>query len=286
MGAYVLLFGLGLLVAGVAALHAVQQQILRPSAQDGALIVLDERPVPFDVQFSLNFASASESDMTLLTVVDPVINVGSEPIEPPGGALSIEQVIQLMEHERPEAAIREIRVRREQGMVIYEVDFSDNLRLRMDATSGQMILLDSINSRSLPPPHQRVQGLTASTTLLSAVALAQERYPQATFKDAKLEIHAGLLVYKVKFNGGINAFVDANTGEHLFSSLPHRQYDTTSLTITPEDVVSVVLAAYPNVTIHEWKVKFEMGTIVYEVKLSNRLKLYISAMTGEVLEAR
>ncbi|XWX03499.1 PepSY domain-containing protein [Aggregatilineales bacterium SYSU G02658] len=285
MRPHIWIYGAALLVAGVGVLQAFQPFALRPTPREGEVITLDERPVAFNAQFSLDFATTSETDMTLLTVVDPVISAQAAAIEPVANGLSIEQVMSLLAQARPEATIREIRVKREQGTTIYEVDFSDNFRLKLDATSGQMLSLDTISSSSpQPPPHRRVQGYTAATTLLSAVALAQERHPDAAFKDAKLEIHDGLLVYKVKFDRGVEAFIDANTGQHLFSRLPRGQYDTSSLPIQPEDVLPVVLAAHPNAAVRDWKVKFDKGTVVYEVKLTNHLELYISALTGDIFE--
>lgn len=284
MRPYMWISGLALLLAGgVGMLQTVHQLVLRPRPQDGEIITFDERPVAFNAQFSLSLASTSETDMTLLTVVDPVVSAQAAAIEPVANGLSMEQVMSLLTQARPEATIREIRVKREQGATLYEVDFSDNFRLKIDAASGQMLSLDSI--RSDPQPlHQRIQGQTTATTLLSAVALAQERHPDATFKDAKLEIHDGLLVYKVKFDRGVEAFIDANTGQHLFSKLPRDQYDTSSLPIQLEDALPVVLAAYPNAAVRDWKVKLKESTVVYEVKLTNRLKVYISALTGDILE--
>lgn len=217
MRSYVVVLGLSALVAGISLLGIVQQQVLRPRPLAGAVLVLDERPADFNKQFSLGVASAFESDMTLITVTDPMISVGSASIEPVADGLSIEGVMQLLEQARPEAIIREIRIKREQGMTIYEIDFSDNWRLKMNAANGQMLSLEPSSSKS-PPPAHRLQGYMAPTTLLGAVAVAQARHPRSTLKDAKLEIRDGVLVYKVKFDGGIDVFVDATTGEHLFSS--------------------------------------------------------------------
>ncbi len=285
MRPHVWISGVTLLVTGVGMLQTFQPFALRPTPREGEVVALDERPVAFNAQFSLDFATTSETDMTLLTVVDPVISAQAAAIEPVADGLSIEQVMSLLAQARPEATIREIRVKREQGATIYEVDFSDNFRLKLDAASGQMLSLDTISSGPpQPPPHRRVQGYTATTSLLSAVALAQERHPDAALKDAKLEVHDGLLVYKVKFDRSTEAFIDANTGQHLFSKLPRGQYDTSSLPIQLEDVLPIVLAAHPNTTVRDWKVKLEKGTVVYEVKLTNRLELYISALTGDILE--
>lgn len=158
MRSYVVVLGLSALVAGISLLGIVQQQVLRPRPLAGAVLVLDERPADFNKQFSLGVASAFESDMTLITVTDPMISVGSASIEPVADGLSIEGVMQLLEQARPEAIIREIRIKREQGMTIYEIDFSDNWRLKMNAANGQMLSLEPSSSKS-PPTSPPLAGL-------------------------------------------------------------------------------------------------------------------------------
>jgi uncharacterized membrane protein YkoI len=272
-------------LSGIGAVNGLYPHLARPTAPTDEVVVVNERPVAFNVQFSTNLAAPSEADVTLLTVVDPTTSSSAAAIAPVVNGLSMEQLMQLLAQARPAATIREIRVKREQGATIYEVDFSDNYRLKVNAADAQMLSLDPISSKP-PPPHRRVQGFTAQTTLLDAVSLAQQRQPSAIFKDAKLEIHDGLLVYKVKFEGGIDIFVDANTGQHLFTKLSRNQWDTSSLPIQPAAAIQTAQAAYPDAVVLEWKVKFEDGTVAYELKLHNRVKIFVNAVNGLILEIR
>jgi uncharacterized membrane protein YkoI len=285
MRPHVLILLLTFLLASIGGLaQIIQKYMLRPTAPDGAIIVLDERPVVFDTQFSLNLVAASEMDMTLFTVVDPTTNTDATAIEPSENGLSVEQVMEMLAQARPETTIRQVSVKREQGLTIYEVDFSDDFRLKLNAIDGQMLSLEPISDKpSPPPPHQRVEGYITHITLIEAVTIAQQRQPGADFKDAKLEIHSGVLVYKVKFNKGIDVFIDASTGQHLFSKLSEKQYDTSDLPIQREEAIQTAQSMFADAVVYEWKIKFEAGTVVYELKLSNDVKVFIDAITGELI---
>jgi len=287
MRGYMLIMMGSILVAGLGFVSHSSLQLARPAAPLGEIAIVDERPIALSAPFLLNNFSQEDADLTLLTVSEPpTASPIITSIEPVADGLSMDAVMQMLAQARPEAAIREIRVKRERGVTIYEVDFSDGYRIRLDAASGQMLTLDTIRSGpSQPPPHRRVQGIVARTTLLEAVSLAQQRLPNAVLKDAKLEIHDGLLVYKVKFERGIDVFVDANTGQHLFTKLSRSRWDASSLPIPPEEAVQIALALHPQAALREWKPKFRAGTVAYEVKLTNGAEVYVSALDGRVLHA-
>jgi uncharacterized membrane protein YkoI len=284
MRGYVLIMMGSILAAGLGLLSHLSLQLVRPAVPTGEIAVMDERPVALGAQFLLSNALQEDADLTLLTVSEPpTASPIITSIEPVADGLSMDALMQMLAQARPEATIREIRVKREQGVTIYEVDFSDGYRIRLDAASGQMLTLDTIRRGPSQPPHRRLQGVVAQTTLLEAVAVAQQRQPAAALRDAKLEIHDGLMVYKVKFEHGIDVFLDANTGEHLFTKLPRGAWDTSSLLIQPEEAVQNALALYPQAALREWKPKFEAGTVAYEIKLTNRIEVYVSAFDGRVL---
>jgi uncharacterized membrane protein YkoI len=285
MRGYVLIMMGSILAAGLGLLSHLSLQLVRPAVPTGEIAVMDERPVALGAQFLLSNALQEDADLTLLTVSEPpTASAVITSIEPVADGVSMDAVMQMLAQARPEAVIREIRVRREQGFTIYEVDFSDGYRIRLDAATGQMLTLDTIRRGPSQPPHRRLQGVVAQTTLLEAVAVAQQRQPAAALRDAKLEIHDGLLVYKVKFERGIDVFVDANTGQHLFTKLPRGRWDTSSLSIQPQEAVRNALALHPQAALREWKLKFEAGTVVYEIELTNRVELYISAADGRILQ--
>jgi hypothetical protein len=161
MRGYMLIMMGSILVAGLGFLSHSALQLARPAAPPGEIAVVDERPVALSAQFLLSNFSQEDADLTLLTVSEPpTASPIITSIEPVADGLSMDAVMQMLAQARPEAAIREIRVKRERGVTIYEVDFSDGYRIRLDAASGQMLTLDTIRSGSpQPPPHRRVQGM-------------------------------------------------------------------------------------------------------------------------------
>ena len=92
----------------------------------------------------------------------------------------------------------------------------------------------------------------------------------------------------VEFVSGIEVTVDAMTGALVSiadSDDEDENEDGVGLqpAITIEQAQQAALAAYPGGTIHEIKLEYDDGMLVYKVEFTSDAEVYVDAMTGAVL---
>ncbi|NJL99412.1 MAG: hypothetical protein HC924_11690 [Synechococcaceae cyanobacterium SM2_3_2] len=120
--------------------------------------------------------------------------------------VSVEQAAQIARFTYTEGVIEEIGLDDDEDR--WEVDFTNNTDMEIDASTGQVIEVDYKNER--PDPR-----LDPTISLEEAVAIARPLGSSSHIKDIDLDIEDGLLVWEVEFANDVAVEIDATTGTVL-----------------------------------------------------------------------
>jgi uncharacterized membrane protein YkoI len=94
----------------------------------------------------LNRSMASLSLMGIVLVSSPMLLVagGVEPAlaQASAPAIRIEEAIQIARSAVPNAVIKEVELDREDGRLVWEVEFTNDIEVKIDATTGDIIDID------------------------------------------------------------------------------------------------------------------------------------------------
>jgi uncharacterized membrane protein YkoI len=198
--------------------RALWMEVARPSAAPGELRVTDEKAQPI----TFPMAAFDTETVTLLTIVEPDadFDLALPPALPDG--ITVDVALKIAAEINPDAAVTEIRLKRERGVMVYRVEFNDRLRILIDARSGQIL---DMNLRG-GGAHDETYGegwldetpLSASALVPSAQALQAvldlfpETAPEIAVDEWELTRVEGRLVYDIELNNGFAVYVDATTG--------------------------------------------------------------------------
>lgn len=264
----------------------VWELLVRPTASEGELMVIDQR----DVRVDFSTSGTSNDTMTLLSIVEPqpASRLALPPALPDG--ITVDRALEIAQTvaRDMDAVITEIRLNREQGVLLYRVDFSNQLRVLVDADSGQILEVNPRGSDSDERAMLR-QGITSEFDILAAIGLATQRYPDTVFMEAELQEEDGILVYTIELNNELVVYIDAETGHYLFTELDGERWQSdlpnpNMAQIAPNAALSTALELFPAANVEEWELTVEGGRLVYDFELDNNTAVYVDAITGVVMQ--
>lgn len=284
-----LLLGAVTLLAGVSVLFGagmVWSQISRPTPPAQGFYLTDEKPFLPDLGGALLQDDAGEAPITLFTLLDPSTTASAAlpDFAPLPNGISLQTITSTLSPAHPQATIREIRLQREYGTLTYTVRFTDGTRYVVDADSGQT--LEIAQGEPLSPSARRTQGIRVAVPIAEAIQIAFGCCDgvELELKDARLEEHGGLVIYKVEFVNDVEAFIDASSGTMLFARLTDDEWVTSALHIQPESALQLAQSRYPSQRVRDWKIVPRHGRVVYDVDFGRRMNVLIDAMTGSILQ--
>jgi uncharacterized membrane protein YkoI len=251
------------------------------------ILVIDERPD--EVHFDLSERDQNQ-DVTLLTIIEPAVDfdLSLPPALPEG--ITVDRALTIAHGTNLGIMVTEIRLKRERGVLVYRVDFSDRMRVLIDARSGQILELNprggdnNINLREDDdePRPMLIQGIATDFEMIDAIGLALERYPGTVFERAKLDHRDGRLVYWIKLDNGLEVVIDANSGHYLNDNDPPNY----EVRIRSSEAIETALGLFPNATVNIWELTVENGRMMYDITLDNGTVVYVDAFTGLIIESK
>ncbi len=82
----------------------------------------------------------------VLPLSSPMLSVGKSTeaafAQSPAPAVRIEEAIQIARSAVPDAVIKEVELEREDGRLVWEVKFTNDIEVKIDATSGDIVDTD------------------------------------------------------------------------------------------------------------------------------------------------
>ncbi|MFS8970488.1 PepSY domain-containing protein [Synechococcus sp. 65AY640] len=100
-------------------------------------------------QLEMKLSKPSVASLLLLGVLplsSPMLGVGESTeaafAQSPAPAVRIEEAIQIARSAVPNAVIKEVELEREDGRLVWEVKFTNDVEVKIDATSGDVVDID------------------------------------------------------------------------------------------------------------------------------------------------
>ncbi|WP_414366478.1 PepSY domain-containing protein [Synechococcus sp. B60.1] len=91
-------------------------------------------------------AVASLLVLGVLLLSSPMLSVGKSTevafAQSPAPAVRIEEAIQMARSAVPDAVIKEVELEREDGRLVWEVKFTNDVEVKIDATTGDVVDID------------------------------------------------------------------------------------------------------------------------------------------------
>ena len=140
----------------------------------------------------------------------------------------------------PDATVMEVELDNENGCLVFSVELSNSLELKIDAGNGEILYLESGDgdddedyedegdhededdqepsydcSITVPDPEPEDLSSLALITAEQAQDVAQAAYPGTTVIEVELDNENGCLVYSVELDNGLELKIDAGNGEIL-----------------------------------------------------------------------
>lgn len=265
--------------------RALWAEVTRPSAAPEELRVIDARPQPI----SLPITASDPETITLLTIVEPDTdsNLALPPALPDG--VTVDEALMLAAEINPAVPITEIRLRREQGVLVYRVTFGDRMRVLIDAGSGQVLEIDPRGEDDDNGYERLGQGVDSDIAITDAIALVAGRYPGTRLERAKLEEEDGQLIYTIRLDNGLEIRLDANTGAYLDPSqndegVDEAQSQSGEATVSIERALQIARERFPNLVVSELELTTEDGRLVYDIEFDGGVAVYLDAATGRIVE--
>lgn len=146
---------------------------------------------------------------TLAISATPIISMAFvAPASLASPQVSIEQSAQIARFAYAQGIIQEIELKRNSGRLVWNVDFTDDTELEIDASTGQVIKVDYEDDDADPRLDPRI-------SLEQAVTIARLRVPNSYIQEAKLETDEGRLIWEIEFANDVEVEIDANSGTVL-----------------------------------------------------------------------
>jgi uncharacterized membrane protein YkoI len=118
--------------------------------------------------------------------------------------VAIEQAALIARSTYPEGIIKGMEL--EDGR--WEIEFTDDSEIEINATTGQVIKVEY--KRQPPDPR-----LTPNISLEQVVDLARSRVPDSQIMEIELDLDDGRLIWEVEFSDDTEVKIDAQTGSVL-----------------------------------------------------------------------
>jgi len=152
-----------------------------------------------------------------------------------------------------------------------------------------MVLIGGLILPSLSLMPRSVAAQTTSVTIEQAIQIATDYLGGGVAYKAKLEDKYGSLEYKVNFTNGYRVYVDANSGDVVWTSQKRaKRYaaEMEQLPIRLIPAIQIATNARNGGVVYEAKLHDPAREWEYKVKFTDGIWVYVDATTGAVLDSR